>query len=50
VKDNLVFGEEVRFARRDATDVPFPYKKLFMINPLVDLPKALPGLLSIIPG
>ena len=50
VKDNLVFGEEVRFARRDAVDVPFPYKKLNMINPLVDLPRALPGLLALIPG
>jgi uncharacterized protein with NAD-binding domain and iron-sulfur cluster len=50
VKDNLTFGETARFSRKDALDVPFPYKKLLTINPITDLPQALIGLLGVIPG
>src|SRR5262245_52262333 len=50
VKDNLTFGETARFPRKDALDVPFPYKKLLTINPITDLPQALVGLLGVIPG
>jgi len=50
VKDNLVFGEQARFSRRDALDIPFPYKKLNSVNPFTDLTQALIGLLGVIPG
>ena len=50
VKDNLVFGSTARFSRKDALDVPFPYKKLNSVNVITDLPAALVGLLGVIPG
>jgi uncharacterized protein with NAD-binding domain and iron-sulfur cluster len=50
VKDNLVFGEQARFSRRDALDIPFPYRKLNSVNPFTDLTQALIGLIGVIPG
>jgi uncharacterized protein with NAD-binding domain and iron-sulfur cluster len=50
VKDNLVFGDTARFSRKDALDIPFPYKKLNSVNPITDLPASLIGLLGVIPG
>jgi uncharacterized protein with NAD-binding domain and iron-sulfur cluster len=47
VKDNLVFGSTARFSRKDALDVPFPYKKLNSVNIITDLPAALVGLLGV---
>lgn len=49
VKDNLVFGEAVRFSRKDALDIQLPYKKLLTANP-ADLVPAIIGYLGIIPG
>ena len=49
VKDNLVFGEAVRFSRQDALDIQLPYKKLLRTNP-ADLVPAIVGYLGIIPG
>lgn len=49
VKDNLVFGEQVRFSRQDALDIQLPYKHLDQANP-VDLIGALIGYIGVVPG
>lgn len=49
VKDNLVFGEQVRFSRQEAPDIQLPYKHLNQANP-ADLINALIGYLGVIPG
>jgi uncharacterized protein with NAD-binding domain and iron-sulfur cluster len=49
VKGNLVFGQSVRFSRKDALDIQLPYTRLYQANP-ADLIAAIIGYLGIIPG
>jgi uncharacterized protein with NAD-binding domain and iron-sulfur cluster len=49
VKDNLVFGQSVRFSRDDAPDIQLPYRRLYETEP-TDLVQAIIGFLGVIPG
>ena len=49
VKDNLVFGQSVRFSRKDALDIQLPYTRLYQTNP-IDLVSAIVGYLGVVPG
>ena len=49
VKDNLVFGQSVRFSRKDAPDIQLPYTRLYEAQP-TDLVAAIVGFIGTIPG
>jgi uncharacterized protein with NAD-binding domain and iron-sulfur cluster len=49
VKGNLVFGQAVRFSRKDALDIQLPYTRLWQANP-TDLVAAIVGFIGLVPG
>jgi uncharacterized protein with NAD-binding domain and iron-sulfur cluster len=49
VKGNLVFGQAVRFSRKDTGDIQLPYTRLWQANP-ADLVNAIVGFIGLVPG